>query len=128
MKANRFETPAFSPQTPDASLRELLRILLRHPTKKRETIAEEVTGLVKEPISLAMLDNWAAASKHGRHRLPAAFVPALCEVLGNDDLKRWMNCPKFTERRELRQRIIELQRRLTVFLSHEKRLENKKRN
>jgi hypothetical protein len=65
-----------------------------------------------------MIEAWVADSKRA-HRFPAAFVPAFCKVLRNDDLKRWMNCPRFTEHRELRQRIIELTIVLARFLKQE---------
>jgi hypothetical protein len=74
-------------KNPDAQLRELLRALLKHPSKSRENIADELSLHAGQRISKYMLDDWARPGKAAA-RFPAFLIEALCEVVGNDALQR----------------------------------------
>jgi hypothetical protein len=47
--------------------------------KSRWVVADEMSHLLGVEVSKYQLDSWVAESKEG-HRMPAEYIPALCEV------------------------------------------------
>ncbi len=76
-----------SPKLPlDKSLREKLRKAMSG--KDRPKIAEELSRVVGQRITVQQLNEWIAPS--GRRRFPAFLVRPFSEVVGNDLLQRFI--------------------------------------
>src|SRR6266446_2997489 len=73
---------------PDKELRHLVTEVIRAYPKKRPQIAEELTAIVGQRITVHMLNDFTSESKKPA-RFPAAFLEALCEVAGDDRLQRF---------------------------------------
>lgn len=56
---------------------------IRQAPKSRDILADELTELTGQTITVAMLNNWTAESHP--HRLPAELLPALCQATGCDE-------------------------------------------
>lgn len=57
-----------------------VRMAIRQAPKSRETLADEMSELTGQTISVHQVNNWTAESHP--HRMPAEFIPALCESTG----------------------------------------------
>jgi len=68
-------------------LHDVLHKALKEQKKSRKQIAAELAAMVGTKVSVHNLNGFAAPSKGYRH-LPAAWVPALCEITGDDRLQR----------------------------------------
>jgi len=64
-----------------AALHAAIREAIRQAPKSRETIAEEMTALAGQPISVHQVNNWTADSHP--HRIPAELLPAFCQATGS---------------------------------------------
>ena len=64
-----------------AALHAAIREAIRQAPKSRETIAEEMTGLAGQPVSVHQVNNWTADSHP--HRIPAELLPAFCQATGS---------------------------------------------
>ncbi len=74
------------PQELDILIRELLTGAIRASNKSRSQIADELSERVETPISVFMLNEYTAPSK-GLRRFPAAWLPAFCDITGDDSLR-----------------------------------------
>lgn len=67
-----------------ARLMVAVKHAIKHcPNKSRETLADEMTHLAGAEISVHMINGWIAESHP--HRLPAEFLPALCQATGSTE-------------------------------------------
>lgn len=73
-------------QSRDANIRRLLTEGIRHSGKSREQVADDMSQVLGQEITARMLYAYTAESKAG-HRLPLIFVPAFCQVVGDDQLE-----------------------------------------
>lgn len=64
------------------SVQEALKITLKNCVLSREEIADEMSRLLGEKVSVNHIANWAAESKNG-YRLPLEWASAFC-VVAND--------------------------------------------
>lgn len=71
----------------DTAVRVALVESLRNSPLSRAEVADEVSRAVDRSVSEATLNAWCSESKDG-HRLPAAYVPALCRITGSTLLLR----------------------------------------
>ena len=71
------------PQELDILIRRLLTGALRASSKSRSEIAHELSTRVGTPISVFMLNEYTAPSKVLR-RFPAVWLPAFCDITGDD--------------------------------------------
>jgi len=80
-------TPARTPDSTEARLREYVSDALKHCSRRitREQVAQELTTITGHKITKRMLDDWATPSKKGL-RVPAFLVKPLCEITGHNDL------------------------------------------
>lgn len=80
-------TPARTPDSTEARLREYVSDALKHCSRRitREQVAQELTTHTGHRITKRMLDDWATPSKKGL-RVPAFLIKPLCEITGNNDL------------------------------------------
>jgi hypothetical protein len=71
----------------DSLVRDSLKraMLCRHINE--EQLAEELSRRSGRPVKPALVSAWKAETKH-RWRLPAALVPIICEILGDDSIQR----------------------------------------
>jgi hypothetical protein len=72
---------------PDSALRELLKALLKHPSKSRDQIADEMSLYAGQRISKYMLDDWVRPGRKDA-RFPAFLIESLCMVIDDDRLQR----------------------------------------
>lgn len=70
----------------DKAIREKLRAAMRG--KDRPHIAEELSELVGQRITMQQLNEWSAPS--GRRRFPGFLVRPFSEIVGNDLLQRFI--------------------------------------
>jgi hypothetical protein len=76
-----------TPKSPlDKAVRERLKAAMRH--KDRPKIAEELSRVVGQRITVQQLNEWSAPS--GERRIPAFLVRPFSEVVGNDLLQRFI--------------------------------------
>ena len=82
-----------SSRTPEAEPAKTIRLLVDATIVRsgmsRETIADELAKRVGETVTCEMLNGWTSQSKK-RLRFPAAFVPAFCEITGDDQVQRFL--------------------------------------
>ena len=69
------------------AVREALVTALSRSGLDREYVAEELSRLIGEPVSVHTLNSWTADSK-GSRRLPLEYAGALCVILGDMSLLR----------------------------------------
>jgi hypothetical protein len=70
-------------------------------------IAEKLSELLGEPVSLSRLDSYTASTKVSA-RLPAYFLRALCEVLDSDEILLFLARPCLRKQAEFAERVREL--------------------
>lgn len=84
-------------RTPEAEpakeVRTLVNTALDRSGLSRAEVADELTKQVGERVTEAMLNDWSSQSKR-RLRFPAAFIPALCQITGTDELARFLLIPR----------------------------------
>lgn len=66
-----------------ARLLAAVKVAIKAAPKSRETIADEMSHLTGAEITVHMLNGWVAESHP--HRLPAEFLPALCQSTGSTE-------------------------------------------
>lgn len=66
-----------------ARLMAAVKVAIKAAPKSRETIADEMSHLAGAEITVHMINGWIAESHP--HRLPAEFLPALCQVSGSTE-------------------------------------------
>ncbi len=94
MKAPQLCTPQLKKGT-DAAIAKLLHDVLHNAAmrtpkesrKNRKQIAGELTAILGTEVRVYMLNEFAAPTKAARH-LPAAWVPAISKITGDDRLQR----------------------------------------
>lgn len=88
LRQDREERAASRPGRLDIRAQNIAAIkhAIRHAPKSRETIADEMTELSGERVTLSMINNWTSDSHP--HEMPARFYPAFCVATGNNDLVR----------------------------------------
>jgi hypothetical protein len=64
-----------------ARLMATAREAIRQVPKSRESIADEMTHLSGQPVTVHMINSWTAESHP--HRLPAELLPAFCQATGS---------------------------------------------
>lgn len=57
------------------------RMAIKRAPKSRETIADEMTELTGDTITVSMINNWTADSHP--HRMPGELIPAFCLACGD---------------------------------------------
>lgn len=67
----------------DQQLRAVITEAIRRSPKSREQLAEEMSFLVGRNVTARMLYDFTSDSQVN-HRFPAAWLPALAEVVGDD--------------------------------------------
>lgn len=80
----------------------------KHPLSKTE-IANRLSTLLGEPVTLSRLDSYTASTKVSA-RLPAYFLRALCEVLGSDEILLFLARPCIRRQVEFSEKVRELRR------------------
>lgn len=65
----------------NARLQAAIREAVKRAPKSRETIADEMTDLVGQGITVHQINNWTAESHP--HRIPAELLPAFCMSTGS---------------------------------------------
>lgn len=78
-----------APRESDLAFRELLSAVLKECGKEREQVAAELGSIVGRRISVSMLNDYASRAKTA-YRFPAAYIPALYVVTGDDRLQRFL--------------------------------------
>jgi hypothetical protein len=68
------------------SLNAAIKAAIRNAPKSRETIADEMSELTGERITMAQINNWTADSHP--HDMPGRFYPAFCVATGDVELIR----------------------------------------
>ena len=74
---------------PAQTIRRLVKAAIDRCGKDRGEIAVELAQQVRETVTSEMLNGWTSDTKR-RLRFPAAFVPAFCEITGDDQLQRFL--------------------------------------
>ncbi len=64
-----------------ARLQSAIRAAIKAAPKSRETIADEMSELVGQTVTVHQVNNWTAESHP--HRMPAELLPAFCEATGS---------------------------------------------
>ena len=72
----------------EADVRRLLKTLL--PRKTRTVLAAALTKVMGREITKTMIDSWVAEGKC-QPRFPLSVAKALCELVGDPALRRYLN-------------------------------------
>lgn len=67
----------------DVRLRAVLSQAIRACPKSREQIADQMSFLLGRPVTVRMINDWTSPA-HENHGIQARYLPAFCEVLGDD--------------------------------------------
>ena len=87
----------------DAQVRRAMGEAIKNVRKSRIIIAAEMSELLGVQISEHHLNSWTASSKEA-YRMPAAYIPAFCEVTGDTTLLKIISAPlgvKVVENKDL---------------------------
>jgi len=103
----------------DLALRSLLSKLIRSCSKTRAQIAQELSDLTGQRITVHMLNDFTAESK-GNARFPAAFIRPLCEILDSDEIVLAITRPRLRKQIEFSERVGELRRLCDELLGAQK--------
>lgn len=79
--------------SPAKTIRRLVDAAIGCSGMSRVEIADELAKQVGETVTSEMLNGWTSQAKK-RLRFPAAFVPAFCEITGDDQLQRFVMGPR----------------------------------
>jgi hypothetical protein len=91
-----------------AEVRDLLSKAIRRSGKNAAEVAQEMTKRLGRPITESMVYELTRNSDRDQPRevrLLATWVPAFCEVTGDDRLQRWLAGPRLRELVELGERV-----------------------
>jgi hypothetical protein len=81
-----------------AELRRLMTDAITRSRKTAPEVAEEMTNRLDRPITGSMIYELTRNGDPGREfRLLATWVPAFCEITGDDRLQRWLAGPQLRE-------------------------------
>jgi hypothetical protein len=93
----------------DLALRLFLLKLLRKQRLSRVEIAEILSKILGEEVTLSRLDSYIASTKLSA-RLPAYFIPAICEALDSDEILLYLARPRIRKQVEFAETVRELRR------------------
>lgn len=93
----------------DLALRVFLTEKFREHRLSRPQLAERLSELLGEPVSLSRLDSYTASTKLSA-RMPAYFLRALCEVLDSDEILLFLARPRLQKQVEFAETVCELRR------------------
>ena len=91
-----------------AELRDLLSQAIRHSGKNAAEVAQEMTKRLGRPVTESMVYELTRNSDRDQPRevrLLATWVPAFCEVTGDDRLQRWLAGPRLCDLVELGEQV-----------------------
>jgi hypothetical protein len=71
----------------ESVVRGVVTEAIRHSTKSREEIAEQMSGLSGDHITVRMLNSYTSEAAE-QHRWPAQYTRAFCQVIGDWGLLR----------------------------------------
>lgn len=60
------------------------RCAIKNAPKSRESIADEMSDLTGDHITVSMINNWTAESHP--HRMPGEWIPAFCLATGDNSM------------------------------------------
>jgi hypothetical protein len=90
-------------------VRRLLRDAMKDSGKPREQIAGEMSQLIGRTVTASMLADFSRnGTKKRQVRFPAAWVPAFCEITGDDSLRYHLMTERQRVSREVGARILDL--------------------
>jgi len=93
----------------DIDVRKFLMKKFRKSPLSVPQIADRVGELLGEPVSVSRLYSYTASTKISA-RLPAYFLPVLCDVLDSDDVLLFFARPRLRKQIELADQLRELRR------------------
>ncbi|MCF6267798.1 MAG: hypothetical protein L3J57_14830 [Desulfuromusa sp.] len=67
----------------NAKLQAAVKIAIKNAPKSRETLADDMSDLTGQTISVHQINNWT--SENHPHRIPAEFLPAFCQSTGSTE-------------------------------------------
>ena len=89
-----------------AEIRDLLSKSIARSGKHAAEVAQEMTKRLDRPVTGSMIYELTRNGEPGREvRLPATWIPAFCEVTGDDRLQRWLAGPRLRELIELGEQV-----------------------
>jgi len=112
-----------------ADLRRSLGEAIRRSRKTHAEIAHEMTERLGQPVTQTMLNEFTrSGDREGREvRFPAAWVPAFCEVVGDDALQRGLMSERLRELVSLGERVFNLRSILKEVCDGVAKLEGRER-
>jgi hypothetical protein len=93
----------------DLAIRLFLLKLLDEQRLSRIQIAEMLSEILGEEVSLSRLDSFLATTKTSA-RLPAYFIGPICEVLDSDEILLYLARPALRKKIEFAESVRELRR------------------
>lgn len=83
LTAQRQEKAATAPGRLNIAIRLTMaaRCAIKNAPKSRETIADEMTEMTGDTVTVSMINNWTAESHP--HRIPGELIPAFCVATGD---------------------------------------------
>ncbi len=94
---------------PDSELRRLVTEMIRRCPKKRLQIAEELSAKLGHRVTEHMLNDFTSEGKKPA-RFPAYFIAPLCEIVGNDELQRFVMSERLRKLVDFAEREVAAQR------------------
>ncbi|SRR5260370_1237674 len=103
------ERPKLRRAPGDIDLRKFVKKKLHESPESAPQLADRLSELLGETVSLSRLYSYTASTKISA-RLPAYFLPALCEALDSDDILLFLARPRLQKRIEFAETVRELRR------------------
>ncbi len=94
---------------PDSELRRLVTEMIRRCPKKRLQIAEELSAKLGHRVTEHMLNDFTSEGKKPA-RFPAYFIAPLCEIVGSDELQRFVMSDRLRKLLDFAEREVAAQR------------------
>jgi hypothetical protein len=92
-----------------AEVRDRMTKAMKRAGKNAAEVAQEMTKRLGRPITESMIYELTRNGDQPREvRLPITWVPAFCDITGDDRLQRWLAGPRLCELIELGERVCSL--------------------
>jgi len=112
-------------QAARSKLRSAIVRAIRSSPRSRQQIAEAMSQILGQPISVHLINSWTAETKK-RVRFPAAWIPAFCEAAMDDAPRLALLSAEHRARLRIKEELAELRSMIATLLAAEEQRERSK--
>ncbi len=93
----------------DRRFRQLLSLVMSESVLDRQQVADQLTARLQRRITVSIMNDYTTTTRTTA-RFPAAYVPALCEVVQDDRLRQFLLDPECQSLIELGKHVADAER------------------